>query len=903
MESRAQGFQNGIRAILRVSDSQSIPPDKDVRDPQSVEAKHGDAKILNCHTHGCIPITELSPLRINNAKVKEMESEIHHVNTYYQPAPQYSHFVSIDSSAVVQNELQPAAMISQTFRPSKSMHQHSMALRVSHSSAVIIVWRTTLLMDVPMHLHGHTVEILDIAYPVLHSDCNLQSCELSRAFDSTKKVKALDKTPPNQAVKKDTFVIPAGGAVVTRMHTGSQGLWMVNGQKDVHNEDGISFVLVVGNYRIPLEDDWPSDFPTCNSTLVKSMSPKPHCECYIDKDAPLDLMPGRPKFCSRPHLCRHELSQDLNVYDKGFKIQSTWIRIPDIIVSVIFIFVLVASTALVIAIPLMRRSCLNNEPKSNRRLSSLDTGSKIPQRRRSSINDNISSRCESPSILGLSVVASNRESHISTVKEIHEEEDEDDSVFGPQLPHKRVFRRLSSLGIGSKIPQRRRSNIDINISSRCESPSILGLSVVASNRESHIGTVNEIHEEEDEDDSYFGETDDEHEPARLHPPLPSRRRSSGLSTGDLLRNKSLVLSRRSTVSTFERIFRERGEDDGDIENELKDAFVFLLDGYSVKGKVEITPMDDEVANRGSSFMRQLLYIFSTQWHAYFQTSTNLLRFIEVAGLALITGLVFRSAGSGTSQATVRELSSLVLVLTTMWTFSRLFSAIPSYSDWFKSIQVVFRHRRFSLLPVFIARTAVVILCEGMFPMISVFICFTVAGLVGDTRSLCNISFLLASNNMCYLSLGAVLGMFTSVPRGMIAATIFSQVSILAAGIFTELPESSRWLRSLSPFYWTVRGLLKSILTWTDTYDCVNGSSSDIGANQCFIEYDPLIEQYKRRGLQVAAYNDPMSDSVLTESIALAALCLGLHAIIFGRCFFTYYKVNWDATHRRGDSLR
>ena len=216
LESQSQGFQNGIRAIMRVSDPQFIPLAEEVPDPpQSIVApvsRYRNTKTLNCYTSssGCIPITSLNPLSINHAK-NDTESEIHTVDTYFQPAPQYGHFISIDHSIMAQNELPPAAMISRTFRPLKSVHQNSMALRVAHSSPVIIVWRTTLLMDVPMHVHGHSVEILDMAvHPVLRQDCNLQSCRLSQAYESKEKIKGLDKTPSNQALEKDTFVIPAG---------------------------------------------------------------------------------------------------------------------------------------------------------------------------------------------------------------------------------------------------------------------------------------------------------------------------------------------------------------------------------------------------------------------------------------------------------------------------------------------------------------------------------------------------------------------------------------------------------------------------------------------------------------------------------------------------------------------
>ena len=107
-------------------------------------------------------------------------------------------------------------------------------------------------MDVPIHIHGQNVEILDIAYPDLRKDCNLQLCRLSQAYESREKLRSLDKISPNRVIKKDTFVVPAGGAVVTRiLDTGGRGIWLANGVRDIHREDGISFVLIVGDYQIP----------------------------------------------------------------------------------------------------------------------------------------------------------------------------------------------------------------------------------------------------------------------------------------------------------------------------------------------------------------------------------------------------------------------------------------------------------------------------------------------------------------------------------------------------------------------------------------------------------------------------------------------------------------------------
>ena len=91
----------------------------------------------------------------------------------------------------------------------------------------------------------------------------------------------------------------------------------------------------------------------------------------------------------------------------------------------------------------------------------------------------------------------------------------------------------------------------------------------------------------------------------------------------------------------------------------------------------------------------------------------------------------------------------------------------------------------------------------------------------------------------------------------------------------------------------MQGLLKSVYRWTDTFDCAMSSSSDVGANQCFIEYDAMIEQYKRQGIHVGTYNDASSENVTRESLVLVVLSVVIQLVLFVRCFFAYYKINWE----------
>lgn len=163
LEPISQGYTNGIRAILRVSENgASSKKDSDVEDPlgriQSNRQVENGVKTLNCNhakNDGCISVTALRPL--NNSLVGEhvVQSEFHSVDFHFRPAPQYSHFVRVDGSHFTQNELTSVAMGSRSFDTISDLHPHTVTLQLSRTSPNIIVWRTTLLIDIPFHIHGH----------------------------------------------------------------------------------------------------------------------------------------------------------------------------------------------------------------------------------------------------------------------------------------------------------------------------------------------------------------------------------------------------------------------------------------------------------------------------------------------------------------------------------------------------------------------------------------------------------------------------------------------------------------------------------------------------------------------------------------------------------------------------
>lgn len=69
-------------------------------------------------------------------------------------------------------------------------------------------------------------------------DCTLVKCKFNDAFQSKDAKSALQKYPHDKSVQKDTFILPAGSAVATRIKTGGPGLWFVHCKCAVPSERG-----------------------------------------------------------------------------------------------------------------------------------------------------------------------------------------------------------------------------------------------------------------------------------------------------------------------------------------------------------------------------------------------------------------------------------------------------------------------------------------------------------------------------------------------------------------------------------------------------------------------------------------------------------------------------------------
>lgn len=312
------------------------PPDNivksaiDIHERSTINCYSSEENMLAREQGGCIPITDLKLESNTNhsfdASKEGLTSEVHTIDLEFSGPPQPGHFVRFNDGLWLQHENPSFPMLHPEFKYDKHAHPNHAMLNVPSYSSVILIWRTKSLMDHPMHLHGYKMEILAIEKPDRKRDCNLSHCKLNTAFNKDA-IANLDRTIPRGiSVLKDTFILPAGGAVVTRIHTEEPALWFAHCHLDFHKEDGMAFVLNVGNYRAPVKSSWlPEDYPSCDTPFIRSKQKRPACECYINKDAILGNALTKDHRCSRNHLCYHELSQAANLdsyKENGFRISS-----------------------------------------------------------------------------------------------------------------------------------------------------------------------------------------------------------------------------------------------------------------------------------------------------------------------------------------------------------------------------------------------------------------------------------------------------------------------------------------------------------------------------------------------------------------------------------------------------
>ena len=218
-------------------------------------------------------------------------------------------------------------------------------------------------MDHPIHLHGRKMEILDELIVEKREHCDHVKCNLSDIFLSDAELQRLADIPARSKPLKDTFILPAGGTVATRIFTDSPALWFAHCHLESHREDGMAMILNVGNYQSPPDSSWlPSDYPKCDTAFLSTKKEFPSCDCYINEDALMDNALTKDHRCSRDYLCFHNDSPQSNLESYPYESSGIAIRsqysVEGWVISLIIVLVIVVLSYLIAYRQKLLKVCL-----------------------------------------------------------------------------------------------------------------------------------------------------------------------------------------------------------------------------------------------------------------------------------------------------------------------------------------------------------------------------------------------------------------------------------------------------------------------------------------------------------------------------------------------------------------
>ena len=133
----------------------------------------------------------------------------------------------------------------------------------------------------PFHIHGHSVHVLKYGYGGYSSEdgfltgssrdltCTEDGDDLETLddircpkprFRSSNTIFSLDKS----TVRKDTFVVAAGGYLVVQFRSDNPGYWLSHCHMEIHQREGMALAIREGVDKIM---EPPDEMETCNSFI------------------------------------------------------------------------------------------------------------------------------------------------------------------------------------------------------------------------------------------------------------------------------------------------------------------------------------------------------------------------------------------------------------------------------------------------------------------------------------------------------------------------------------------------------------------------------------------------------------------------------------------------------------
>ncbi|XP_062585307.1 uncharacterized protein LOC134246974 [Saccostrea cucullata] len=165
---------------------------------------------------------------------------------------------------------------------------HSLELK-SGSEVIMILSNlgTGMAITHPVHMHGHTFEVLKIGFPSVSPNgdllanediqCNAtmlnnqSQCNIARwrntTWDDYKKIPGINLVDP---VRKDTIICPYGGYSIIRIRATNPGVWFMHCHIDPHMVSGMALMLNESFEHI--DKLLPEGLPTCHGFSGKTPS-------------------------------------------------------------------------------------------------------------------------------------------------------------------------------------------------------------------------------------------------------------------------------------------------------------------------------------------------------------------------------------------------------------------------------------------------------------------------------------------------------------------------------------------------------------------------------------------------------------------------------------------------------
>ncbi|VDI07751.1 iron transport multicopper oxidase [Mytilus galloprovincialis] len=160
---------------------------------------------------------------------------------------------------------------------------HSLNLK-SGSTIIMVLLNlgTGAAISHPIHMHGHTNEVLKMEFPEVTIDgqftftddikCSNTLPNMNSSYNNARwrnsswndynKIPGINTIDP---LRKDTIVVPYGGYVIIRIEARNPGVWFMHCHIDKHMVEGMALMLNESFEHIQV----PNGLPTCHSYLTK----------------------------------------------------------------------------------------------------------------------------------------------------------------------------------------------------------------------------------------------------------------------------------------------------------------------------------------------------------------------------------------------------------------------------------------------------------------------------------------------------------------------------------------------------------------------------------------------------------------------------------------------------------